>query len=154
MYAETDHIRTTPRLPDPVRRPDFYAGVPGKRFIAWLVDMVLIGIVCVVLLPFTAFTGIFFFPAMMLVVGFLYRWFTLSASSATWGMVIAGIQLREADGHRLSSGTALAHTFGYTISIAIPVLQVISVILMLVSDRKQGLTDHVLGTAALNRPML
>ncbi|KAA9008736.1 RDD family protein [Histidinibacterium aquaticum] len=152
MYAEPRNSFTQSRLPDPIRRPDFYAGVTGKRFAAWLVDMVLIGIVCVLLLPFTAFTGIFFFPLMMLFVGFLYRWGTIAAGSGTWGMRLMGMELREADGHRLSNATAFAHTLGYTISIAFPILQAISIVLMLISDRKQGLTDHILGTALLNRP--
>ena len=30
-------------------------------------------------------------------------------------------------------------------------LQLVSIVLMLISDRKQGLTDHLLGTVALNR---
>ncbi|MEC8575989.1 MAG: RDD family protein, partial [Pseudomonadota bacterium] len=37
------------------------------------------------------------------------------------------------------------------ISVAIPVLQVISVLMMLTSSRGQGLTDALLGTVMLNR---
>lgn len=157
MTATVDHIqstrmRTSPRLPDPAARPDYYAGVPSKRFGAWVIDLTLVTFAAALLLPFTAFLGIFFFPVMMTVVGFFYRWSTLAGGSATWGMRLMGIELREADGLRLSNGTALAHTFGYLVSMAFPVLQVISIILMLTTERKQGLTDIVLGTAALNRP--
>jgi uncharacterized RDD family membrane protein YckC len=141
------------RLPDPALRPDFYRGVPAKRFGAWIVDVVAVAIACAVLLPFTAFTGIFFFPAMMLVVGFLYRWATITQGSATPGMWLMGIELRDRDGERLSGGTAFAHTLLYSVSFAMAPLQAISVILMLVTARRQGLGDHILGTAAINRPL-
>ena len=129
---------------------ELYAGVTLKRGIAWVIDMVLIGILAALVLPFTAFTGIFFFPFLMLVIGFIYRWFTLAGGSATWGMWIMGVRLQDIHGHRLSSGLALAHTFGYSVSVALPPLQLISIIMMLVTPRGQGLTDMVLGTEAVN----
>lgn len=141
-----------PGLPDPFARPEFYEGVPLKRLLAWVVDIVLIFVLCLLVLPFTAFTGIFFFPALMLATGFLYRWATLANGSATWGMRLMAIQIREADGLRLTGGTAFLHTLGYTVSLSIPPLQLISILLMLFTDRRQGLTDHLLGTAAINRP--
>lgn len=140
-------------LPDPATKPQFYNGILMKRAIAWLIDVVLVGILCVVIVPFTAFTAMFFFPFLMLVVGFLYRWFTIAGKSSTWGMRLVGIELRDHDGLRLQSGTALAHTAGYSFSMAIPPLQLVSVVMMIVSERKQGLTDHLLGTAAINRPI-
>lgn len=141
------------RLPDPALRPDFYSGVPAKRLGAWIVDIIAVAIACALLLPFTAFTGIFFFPAMILFVGFLYRWSTIAQGSATPGMWLMGIELRNRDGERLSSGTAFAHTLLYSISLAMAPLQLISVILMLATVRRQGLGDHLLGTAAINRPL-
>ena len=130
--------------------PYLYAGVPLKRGIAWVFDMILIALLCALVLPFTAFTGIFFFPFLMLVVGFIYRWFTIAGGSATWGMRIVGVELRDHTGARLTSGLALAHTLGYTVSVAVAPLQLISVILMLVTARGQGLTDMLLGTVAIN----
>ncbi len=62
------------------------------------------------------------------------------------------IELREADGLRLSGGTALVHTLGYTVSVAMAPLQLISVIIMVAMGRGQGLTDLILGTAMINRP--
>lgn len=140
-------------LPDPVREPHFYAGVTMKRALAWVIDSVLILALSLVILPFTAFTAIFFFPLFWLVVGFLYRWATLASRSATWGMRLMAIELREQDGLRLSGSTALLHTAGYTFSVAMAPLQLISVILMIVTARGQGLTDMILGTAAINRPL-
>jgi len=138
-------------LPDPVREPAFYAGVSGKRALAWVADFALIWLITAVIVPFTLFTALFFFGFLLLVVGFLYRWATIAAGSATWGMRLMGIELRQADGGRLSATTALLHTLGYSVSIAMLPVQVVSAILMVALGRGQGLTDMVLGTAALNR---
>jgi uncharacterized RDD family membrane protein YckC len=138
------------RLPDPEISPEFYADVPLKRLVAWMVDFVVIAVLTALVLPFTFFTGLFFLPVLFLFVGFLYRWATISARSATWGMRLAAIEFRDATGARLDSVTAFLHVLGYTVSISVFPLQLVSIVLMLVSDRRQGLTDHVLGTAALN----
>jgi len=140
-----------PHLPDPFNQPQFYASVPTKRLIAWLIDLVLIVVLCVLLLPLTGFLGLFFWPVMLLVIGFAYRVVTLATGSATWGMRFAGVELRDAQGARFDLSLALAHTAGYSLSVAIPIVQVISVVMMLTGARGQGLTDTFLGTVALNR---
>lgn len=138
-------------LPDPHTQPHFYEAVPSKRLLAWIADTIVIVLACVVVLPFTAFTGIFFFPILILTIGFAYRVVTLAGGSATWGMRLFAIEFRTAQGERFDLGTAFAHTLGYSVSVALPILQVISIVLMLTTARGQGLTDHVLGTVALNR---
>lgn len=140
-------------LPDPVTKPQFYTGVLAKRAAAWVFDVVLVGILCVIIVPFTVFTALLFFPLLMLVVGFIYRWFTIARKSSTWGMRLMGIELRDHDGLRLDSQSALMHTAGYSFSMAMAPLQLVSVLMMLLSDRKQGLTDHLLGTTAINKPV-
>ena len=128
---------------------DETSGVTFNRAFAWIIDMVIITVLAALVLPFTAFTGVFFFPLLMMVIGFMYRWFTIAGRSATLGMRIVGICLRDLYGRPLSSGTAFAHTAGYTISVLVAPLQLISVILMLVSNNGKGLTDHLLGTRAI-----
>lgn len=140
-------------LPDPIRKPEFYQGVPTKRALAWLIDVVMIGVLSAVALPFTAFTGIFFFPFLMLVTGFFYRWATIAGGSSTWGMRMMAIELRDHQGLRLTGGDALWHTMGYTLSVAFAPVQLISILLMLITGRGQGVTDHIMGTAAINRPL-
>ncbi len=140
-----------PQLPDPFAQPQFYRSVPTKRLVAWLIDLVLIVVICVLVLPLTAFLGLFFWPVMLLVIGFAYRVVTLANGSATWGMRFAGVELRDAQGARFDLSLAVGHTIGYTVSFAFPILQVISVVMMLTGARGQGLTDAVLGTVALNR---
>ena len=138
-------------LPDPETQSEFYADVPTKRLIAWVVDVVLIALVCVVILPFTAFTGIFFFPFLMAVVGFIYRVVTLASGSATWGMRLVSIEMRRQTGDKFDFASALLHTIGFYVSVAMAPLQLISIVLMLTSARAQGLTDHVMGSVAINR---
>ncbi|KXF92074.1 RDD family protein [Phaeobacter inhibens] len=138
-------------LPDPDYQADFYQFVASKRLFAWLMDSVLITLLASVAVVFTAFTGLFIWPLLYLVIGFIYRAVTIAAGSATWGMVIAGIELRDLSGRKLDGQGALLHTAGYSISMAFPVLQVISILMMLMSARGQGLTDAVLGTVMLNR---
>ena len=48
--------------PNPDYEAGFYAGVPTKRLIAWLADSVLIGLLTLLAIPFTAFLGLFFLP--------------------------------------------------------------------------------------------
>jgi uncharacterized RDD family membrane protein YckC len=139
-------------LPDPVREPEFYEGVTVKRGLAWVVDAALTFLFCLIALPFTAFTALFWWPVLWLVVGFLYRWATLSGGSATWGMRLMGITLRDRDGSRLDAATSFAHVLGYTVSMAAFPLQLVSVALMIGLGRGQGLTDLALGTAAINKP--
>ena len=128
-----------------------FSGVALKRGLAWVFDMIAIGIICTLALPFTAFTGIFFFPFLMLVIGFLYRWLTIANRSATWGMRMMSIELRDAAGHRLDSGTAFWHTAGYTFSVVTAPVQLVSIATMALTARGQRLSDTVLGTVMLNR---
>jgi len=142
---------TLTALPDPQLQPEFYADVPTKRLLAFVVDTVLIIGICLVILPFTAFTGLFFFPFLMLVVGFAYRVITLSNGSATWGMRLMAIEFRTTQGARFDFVTACLHTLGYTLSMGTFIVQAASIVMMLTSERGQGLSDLVLGTVALNR---
>ncbi|MEP1767562.1 MAG: RDD family protein [Sulfitobacter sp.] len=137
--------------PDPEMQPQFYDGVPAKRLLAFFVDTLIILALTLVVLPFTAFIGLFFLPFLYMVLGFAYRVATLARSSGTWGMQLMAIELRTHDDKRLDLPMAFCHTAGFAISLAIPILQLISVVMMLGSQRRQGLTDSILGTVALNR---
>ncbi len=139
-------------LPDPMFAPAFYDGVAVKRLVAWAVDTVVVVLLTAVIVPFTAFIALFFLPLLFLAVNFVYRTVTLARMSATPGMWLAGIELRDGAGAVLTPGLAVAHTLGYSLSIGFVVPQVASVVLMLMTPRGQGLSDHVLGTAAINRP--
>ncbi|WP_146345190.1 RDD family protein [Phaeobacter marinintestinus] len=138
-------------LPDPFQQPQFYDSVPTKRLIAWIADTVIILALALLTVLMTAFVGLFIWPFLYLAIGFAYRVVTIANGSATLGMRFAGIELRDAHGAPLDMGQAIAHTAGYTISISLPVIQVVSVAMMLTGSRGQGLTDAFLGTVMLNR---
>jgi uncharacterized RDD family membrane protein YckC len=138
-------------LPDPETQPEFYSDVAMKRFFAWVLDTVMIALITRLVVPFTAFTGLFFFPFLMLIVGFAYRVVTLAGGSATLGMRVFAIEFRQANGERFTLMMAFLHTFGLSVSFALTLLQVVSIVLMLTTARGQGLTDHLLGTVAINK---
>lgn len=143
-----------PMTPDPERHEEFYEGVLTKRFLAWVFDLILIAVLTALIVPFTAFTALFFLPALFLGVGFVYRWITLTGRSATWGMRLMSIEFLDRQGQRFDAGTALVWTLGYSLSMAFVLPQILSVVLMLISARRQGLTDHVLGSVAINSPAI
>ncbi|UWR20934.1 RDD family protein [Sulfitobacter sp. S190] len=137
--------------PDPDTDAHFYDGTPTKRLIAWLIDMAVIACFTLLAVILTAFTGLFILPILFLCISFAYRVITIANGSATWGMRLVSLELRTHDDQRFDLGYALLHTLGYTISVAMPLLQLISVVLMCTTERRQGLTDLVMGTVALNR---
>lgn len=141
----------TAALPDPQYQPEFYADIAPKRLMAWVIDVGLILGLTLVILPFTAFIGLFFLPFLYAAIGFVYRVMTLSGGSATLGMRVMSVELRTAQGDRFELGTAFLHTLGYYLSFGMALVQLASVVLMLTSERGQSLTDMVLGTVMLNR---
>ncbi|KPP87274.1 MAG: putative membrane protein/domain [Rhodobacteraceae bacterium HLUCCA08] len=146
-------LRTNAGLPDPDLHPEAYAGVLPRRLAAWVIDMAISAVLAAMALPFTLFLGIFVFPAMVMAVGLAYRAATIALLSATPGMVLMGLHLRDRHGARLSPADALWHSAGYTVSMLVQPLQLVSVAMMALGRRHQGLTDQLLGTAMVDRCM-
>ena len=138
-------------LPDPDYDADLYRDVLSKRLIAWGIDVVLISVIVALMTVLSLFIALLFLPFVYFCVSFVYRWLTITAGSATPGMRLMAIELRGRDGQPLDATTALLHTVGYAISVVTFPLQLVSVVMMLTTPRKQGLTDSVFGTAAINR---
>lgn len=138
-------------LPDPDYEADFYRDVPTKRLIAWVVDVVLISALVALLTLAGLLIPLFFLPFLFFAVSFLYRWTALARHSATPGMRFMAIEFRDHGGHRLDAATAFLHTAGYAFSVVTFPVQLVSVAMMLMTPRAQGLTDMILGTAAINR---
>ena len=139
-------------LPDPDLLPEFYVWVLPKRLIAWLVDSALILAITAAAVVLTAFAAVVVFPPLLLAINVAYRYVSLVRWSATPGMVLMAVELRDARGARLDQVTALLHTLIFTGAMATVLLQVVSVVMMLTGRRGQGLPDALLGTAMLNRP--
>lgn len=141
----------TDALPDPHYHAEFYRDVPLKRLLAWLVDTLVILLLTVAVLPFTAFTGLFYFPFLAMVVGLVYRVLTIAGGSATPGMRLMAIELRNAGGARLDLPQAVLHTLLFSVFFSFLLPQLASIALMATGARAQGLHDLMMGTVAINR---
>lgn len=148
-------------LPDPERDRQFYEGVPMRRLVAFLVDVVLILAIDVAVIAVLVVLGLVTFGLAWLFIGvawfalgFFYRLWTLgSGRSATPGMRLTGIEIRNAAGRRLTMNEAAIHTCGLYVTLFFLPLQVISVLMMGFGPRGRGLHDLPLGTTAINRPV-
>lgn len=139
-------------LPDPDTHGEFYADVPMKRLMAWIIDTVLIIGLSVLVVPLTAFTGLFFFAGILMTVGLAYRIITLTRSSATPGMRLMAIEFRDARGDKFGLMLASLHTLLSFAMTCVFVARIVSALMILTTARAQGLQDMLLGTAAINRP--
>jgi len=139
-------------LPDPELDSQFYENVATKRLLAWVVDIFIAAVIALALGLMTFGLLLFVFFPILFVVSFLYRSITIATGSATWGMRLFGIQLRNGEGNRFSGSEALMHTFlFYVVNVSVIGL-LINAIMMLLSERGQGLHDYVMGSTAINRP--
>ncbi|MCP5086374.1 MAG: RDD family protein [Rhodobacteraceae bacterium] len=139
-------------LPNPELDAQFYDGVPLRRLLAWGIDALLIGVVTFSLALFSLGLLFFVYFALWLIVGFGYRVLTIAGKSATPGMRLTGIELRNRMGNRLDGNEALVHTVAYHLVFMVPFGVLISGLLMLINDHGRGLHDVFLGTTAINRP--
>jgi len=147
----THHDDPDWRLPDPRHQGEFYADVPLKRFFAFLIDTVLLVLASLVIVILTLGLAAILILPVWWVLNFAYRTVTLANSSATLGMRLFAIEFRNANGQRLDQAEAFQHTLGFMLSFTFFPGQILSMVLMSTSARGQGLTDHILGTVALNR---
>ena len=142
----------TGSLPDPDRQAEFYASVPAKRLLAWVIDIFLVGMTTFLLGVFTLGIAWLLFPIFYIAIDFIYRWLSLGNGSATLGMRLMAIEIRNRSGARLDRGEAAIHTLAFMVCAGFALPQLISVLLMAFGPRGQGLHDLLLGTAAINRP--
>ncbi|MFO6463250.1 RDD family protein [uncultured Jannaschia sp.] len=146
------YLTATTALPDPVDQPEFYNGVLAKRALAWIVDVALITGFTIVAGILTLTLAFFLWPVAFIAIGALYRIGTLASGSATWGMRLMGIELRGPSGDRFDGMQSMLHVLGYYASMSFVLPALASIAAMFVTGRRQGLTDLVLGSAAINRP--
>lgn len=92
----------TPFIPDPAAQPEFCADVPGKRFMAWVLDTIIIVSMTLVACLLTLGIGFFVFLGVMTLVGLAYRIVTIANGSATWGMRIAAVEMRDSQGQPMN----------------------------------------------------
>ena len=139
-------------LPDPEYDHAFYDGVPVKRLFAWVVDVIIVTATTFLLGVLTLTLLWWVWPLVYLAVDFLYRAGSIASGSATLGMRLMNLELRGPTGAQLSRREAILHTLCYMVAAAFVILQLISIIMIALGPRHQGLHDLLLGSAALNSP--
>ena len=140
-------------LPDPEMDSQFYEKVPTRRLVAWVFDGIITFGITFLISVLTIGLGFFIFPFIWLVIGLIYRTTTIANKSSPWGMRMVGIEFRDKDGQKLSTGLALAHTLIFTIGTGFFLVQIVSIVLILTSRYGQSVQDMILGTTAINRPL-
>lgn len=146
-------------VPDPEHDGQFYAGVPLRRLVAFVIDSVVIFCVwfLAILVGFmfavlTAGAGTPIAFVLLFGSGFFYRWLMLRSRSATVGMMVTGIEVRDHEGNRMNDATAALHTLGYYVTMMFPPLMLIGWILMATSPYRRAMHDSFIGAVVINRP--
>lgn len=139
------------RLPDPEHEPGLYSDLILKRFIAWVIDLVITFAITAVIVVLTVFVGLFFLPLLWIVVSVTYRTVMLTNYSATPGMLLVALRLRHLDGRRPEPVICFWHAVLFSGTMATVLGQIVSVGLMLITPYRQGLNDLILGTTMINR---
>lgn len=150
-----------PRMiaPDPIHDSQFYEGVRLRRLVAFCIDLVIIfalwcGVLLFGLILTLATLGLAapLLVAVTSATDFLYRWLMLTRYSATIGMRLTGIEIRDSNGRRLDPGSAFLHVAGFYITIFFLPLLLISLVMMTVSAHRRMVHDLALGAVVINRP--
>jgi uncharacterized RDD family membrane protein YckC len=150
-----------PHAYDPARDPALFQGVLARRFIAFVIDLVIIMLPVAFAAVFIFFLGLVTFllgwalfwllyPAAILW-ALVYCGVTLgSPASATIGMRIMGIEMRTWYGAPayFVLGAAHAIVFWITVTILTPLVLVVG----LLNERQRLLHDILIGTVVINNP--
>ncbi len=139
-------------LPDPNYDAAYYDGVLPKRFFAWVIDAALVFAAMVLLSIFTVGIVFVLWIPIHFALALLYRWATIKAQSATFGMRVMAIELRGPTGQRLTDKEAGLHSLVFLVGATFLVVQFISMGMMIARPLNRGLADEVTGAVMINRP--
>lgn len=139
------------RLPDPTLDPAYYGDLIPKRFVAWLVDVLLTLAALLAVVVLTLFMAALVFPLVWMALAIGYRYVFLTRFDATLGMMLVGLRLRRLDGTRPLPAQVLAHAAIYSLAMATVLGQIASVALLMTTPYRQSLSDLILGTTMVHR---
>jgi uncharacterized RDD family membrane protein YckC len=148
-------------LPDPATSPELYEGVLTRRVLAFIVDMVIVGlavgaVTLVGLIVGFLTLGVGWLATLVIIPVFIVGYYALTLGShtrATVGMRMMDLVLTPTRGQPLNGVMAFLHTvlFWVTVWIAWPV----SLAVALFTPRRQMVHDYIAGTLMLRRsPMV
>ncbi|MEL7139500.1 MAG: RDD family protein [Pseudomonadota bacterium] len=146
-------------FPDPVSDSQFYHGVRARRVAAFFVDLLVIVVLLIGVIMIGAVVGVItagigfvlLIPAIA-VTGLVYRTTMVMERSATLGMMLMGIELRDARGSRLDGSTAFIHALAFTATLYLPPVLIASVGWAAINPRGQTIPDALCQTVMINRP--
>jgi uncharacterized RDD family membrane protein YckC len=159
--ATIDHI---PEWADPWGHPRYFMGVTPRRVYAYLLDMVVVAMLCGMMFVASLILGMLSFgllwPLMMFLMGCVpiaYHTLTIGgARSATLGMRVAGLKVMSiAPGAEQTQGRpslvqALVQTVGFYGSVALTCTLILLVALF--NPRRRTLHDALAATVVVNDP--
>lgn len=144
-------------LPDPVSNPELFQGLLARRAVAYLIDLVILGLMAFVVAIVGLVLGLFTFglgwlaiPVLLVLGTFGYYAATLgSPARATVGMQMMDIVLTPARGAPLDGWAILIHpiVFWLTVWISWP----FAILFALFTPRQQLLHDLITGTLMVRR---
>jgi uncharacterized RDD family membrane protein YckC len=151
------NVADQPHAYDPVQRPQLFAGVIRKRFVAFIVDAIVILVLTSIAYVVIAVLGIvtlglawlllgLVFPA----VGLGYNALTIGGpNSATIGQKMMGLEVRMWSGGKVSPLIAAFHAllFWFSLVVFCPIL-----LWAFFDPRKRCLHDILAGVVVINRP--
>lgn len=148
-----------PHAYDPATQPELFEGVLARRFIAFLIDLVILALPLLLLALFIVVLGIvtlglglllfWFFGPIAVIWALLYYGLTFgSAASATIGMRVMDLEMRTWYGSRAYFVLGAVHAIGYwlTVSFLTPLILLVA----LFNDRRRLLHDMLVGTIVIN----
>ena len=154
-------MNQTPRLPDPASSPELFEGLLTRRTIAFVVDLIAMGVLILaftfvgLIAGFLTF-GLAWLALLVVVPASIVFYYVITLGSprrATLGMQMMDLVLTPARGQPLDGWMALIHAgvFWITAWISLP----LSLLFVLFTPRRQMLNDLVMGTLMVRRsPMV
>ena len=147
-------------VPDPDQDPQFYEGVPLRRLVAFLIDMIVIAglwfaavFVGFLLTVLSLGAGLGLAMLLLTLTGFVYRVLMLRYRSATVGMLVTGIEVRDQNGAQADQTFALLHTAGFYATMLFPPLLLIGWVLLAGDPHRRAMHDIFLRAVVINRPV-
>jgi uncharacterized RDD family membrane protein YckC len=146
-----------PHAYDPVRQPQSFQGVIGKRVLAFIVDAIIITVLTVVAYVVVALLGVItlglawlLFGLVFPAVGLGYNALTIGGpNSATIGQRMMGLEVRMWFGGKVTPLIAAFHAllFWFSLVVFCPIL-----LWAFFDPRKRCLHDILAGVVVINRP--
>jgi uncharacterized RDD family membrane protein YckC len=154
-------IEVKPHAYDPAMNPELFEGVLSRRVLAFIIDVIIIGIPIVLGTLFVALLGLFTFglgwflfflwsPAAV-IWAIVYYGLTLgSPASATIGMRVMDIEMRTWYGAPAYFVLGAVHAVAFWLTVSL--LTVLILLVPLFNERRRALHDMLVGTIIINNP--